>query len=71
MDMEPYLRFEVALKAVNNVLSEFKSQKVSGYIGNLNVIIAAIVGNELLLTQSGDAEAYLIRKRYVSIVVKV
>ena len=68
MDMEPYLRFEVALKAVNNVLSEFKSQKVSGYIGNLNVIIAAIVGNELLLTQSGDAEAYLIRKRYVSIV---
>jgi len=68
MDMEPYLRFEVALKAVNNVLSEFKSQKVSGYVGNLNVIIAAIVGNELLLSQSGDAEAYLIRKRYISIV---
>jgi len=68
MDMEPYLRFEIALKAVNNVLSEFKAQKVSGYVGNLNVIIAAIVGNELLLTQSGDAEAYLIRKRYISVV---
>ncbi len=68
MDMEPYLRFEIALKAVNNVLSEFKAQKVSGYVGNLNVIIAAIVGNDLLLTQSGDAEAYLIRKRYISVV---
>lgn len=68
MDMEPYLRFESALKAVNNVLSEFKAQKSSGYVGNLNVIIAAIVGNELLLSQAGDAEAYLIRKRYISIV---
>lgn len=65
---EPYDRFEAALKAVNGVLGEFKSQKVSGYIGNLNVIISGIVGDTLLLSQTGDAEAYLIRKRYVSVV---
>lgn len=65
---DPYTRFEVALKAVNNVLTEFKAQKVSGYIGNLNIIISAIVGEDLFLAQTGDAEAYLIRKRYVSIV---
>lgn len=65
---EPYTRFEAALKVVNSVLSEFKAQKVSGYIGNLNVIIAAIVEDNLFLTQCGDAEAYLIRKRYVSVV---
>lgn len=65
---DSYGRFEIALKAVNGVLAQFKSQKTSGYIGNLNVIIAAVVGDDLLLTQCGDAEAYLIRKRYVSIV---
>jgi hypothetical protein len=65
---DPYERFEVSLKAVNGVLSEFRAQKVSGYIGNLNVIIAVIVGDELFLTQTGDNEAYLIRKRYVSLV---
>ncbi len=66
--VDAYARFEAALKAVNNVLKEFKAQKTSGYIGNLNIIIAAIVGEDLYLTQCGDAEAYLIRKRYVSIV---
>ncbi len=65
---DPYGRFESALKAINEVLAQFKAQKTSGYIGNLNVIVAAIVGNDLFLTQSSDAEAYLIRKRYVSIV---
>lgn len=68
VNRDPYERFEVSLKEVNRVLTEFKKQKFSGYIGNLNVIIAAIVGNVLYLTQSGDAEAYLIRKRYVSVV---
>ena len=68
VDKEPYVRFEAALKAVNGILARFKAEKVSGYIGNLNVIIAAIVGGDLFLTQCGDAEAYLIRKRFVSIV---
>ena len=68
IERDPYERFEVALKAVNEGLKKFKSEKFSGYIGNLNVIIAAIVGNVLYLAQAGDAEAYLIRKKYVSIV---
>ena len=68
VEKEPYERFEAALKAINHVLKEFKSQKMSGYIGNMNVIIAAIIGDSLLLTQTGDAEAYLIRKKYVSVI---
>ncbi|MBT3864544.1 hypothetical protein HOE67_02720 [Candidatus Peregrinibacteria bacterium] len=68
VDEDPYKRFEAALKAVNIGLSEFKSQKVSGYIGNMNVVIAAYVKGVLYVTQSGDAEAYLIRKRYLSVV---
>lgn len=65
---DPYARFEAALKAVNGLLSKFKAEKTSGYIGNLNVIVSAIVGDDLFLAQAGDAEAYLIRKRYISIV---
>lgn len=65
---DPYDRFEISLKAVNSVLNQFKNQKNSGYIGNLNVVIAAVVGDNLFLTQTGDSEAYLIRKRYVSII---
>ena len=65
---DPYERFEGALKAINGVLGEFKSQKASGYIGNLNVIITAIVGDTLYLTQTGDAEMYMARKRYISVI---
>lgn len=68
VSLDPYERFEVSLKAMNEILSEFKSQKNSGYIGNLNMIVAAIVGEALYLSQCGDAEAYLIRKHYVSVV---
>ncbi len=68
LEKEPYERFESSLKAVNKLLAEFKSQKTSGYIGNLNVIISAVAGNQLFLTQCGEAEAYLIRKKYVSVV---
>lgn len=65
---EPYNRFEVALKAANGVLKEFKSKKSSEYIGNLNIIVAAIVGDDLFLSQTGDSEAYMIRKRYVTVI---
>ncbi len=68
VDADPYERFEFALKEINDVLKDFSSQKFSGYIGNLNVVVAAIVGDVLFLTQTGDAEAYLIRKKYVSVV---
>lgn len=62
-DKDPYARFEDAVKAVNKALADIKNSKPSKYIGNLHVLIAAIVGNNLFLTQRGDAEAYLIRKR--------
>lgn len=67
---EPYARFEAALKATNGVLDNFKKQKVSGYIGNLNVVIASYVSGTLYLSQSGDAEAYLIRKKYLSVITE-
>lgn len=70
VEAEPYARFERALKAVNIGLEEFKKQKVSGYIGNLNVVIAAFVNGVLYLSQTGDGEAYLARKRFLSVVTE-
>ncbi|MBT3704484.1 hypothetical protein HOG17_01755 [Candidatus Peregrinibacteria bacterium] len=70
VEEEPYERFENSLKLVNDVLDKFKSEKVSGYVGNLNIVIAALVGDTLYITQSGDSEAYLIRKKFVSSVTE-
>ena len=70
VEKDPYERFEIALKATNIVLENFKKQKVSGYIGNLNMVIASFVGGTLYISQSGDAEAYLCRKKFVSIVTE-
>lgn len=67
-EKDVYTRFEDALKEVNSAIAHFKSETVSKFIGNLHAIIGVVAGNELHLSQTGDAEAYLIRKRYCSIV---
>ncbi len=64
LEGEPYHRFEDALKHVNKALNEFKVERKSQYLGELHVLIAAIVGNNLYLSQCGEAEAYLIRRRF-------
>jgi hypothetical protein len=66
LEKEPYLRFEDAVKVVNKALSVLKEEKASKYLGNINAVIAAIVGNTLFLTQAGDAEAYLVRRKLLS-----
>ncbi|MDX9970746.1 MAG: hypothetical protein RBS56_02460 [Candidatus Gracilibacteria bacterium] len=68
MELSSYERFEITLKEINAVLKSFSSTKNNGFIGDLNVLIGARVGAELFLSQTGDAEAYLIRKRYVSVI---
>jgi len=54
VERDPYERFEVALRATNDALNGLRKEKSSGYIGNLNIVIAAILGDVLYLTQSGD-----------------
>ncbi len=65
---EPYARFEAALRAANEGLKEFKESKGTDHTGEINMIVAAVCGNQLFLSQAGDSEAYLVRKRYVSVV---
>lgn len=70
LEKDPYVRFEDAVKSVNKALLQMKEEKTSKYLGNLNVIIAAIAGNNLYITQCGDAEAYLVRRRLCSTVTE-
>lgn len=70
MERDPYERFESALKEANRKLEAFKEEKSSHYIGNVGILAAVVVGNTLLLSQCGEAEAYLIRKRYVSVLTE-
>lgn len=67
-ESEGYLRFENSLKAINRAVSDFRKGKLNKHIGTVHAIVAAIEGNSLYLSQCGDSEAYLIRKRFVSIV---
>ena len=68
LEKDVYTRFEEALKEVNAAIDAFKAETVSHFIGNLHVVIGVVAGKELHLSQTGDAEAYLVRKRYCSII---
>lgn len=68
LEKNTYERFEDALKEVNIQIEKFKEDTVSKFIGNLHVIIGVVAGQELHVSQTGDAEAYLIRKRYCSVI---
>lgn len=65
---EGYLRFENALKAINRRLNDFRKGKLNKHIGTVHAIVAAVEHGALYVSQCGDSEAYLIRKRFVSIV---
>lgn len=62
-EVDGYERFEEALKEVNRALNDYKKERDNDWLGKLNIIIAAVVGDQLYLTQAGEAEAYLVRKR--------
>ena len=65
---DAYERFEEALKQVNKTIETLKEEKVSRFIGNLNVAIGSIVDDTLYISVTGDAEVYLVRKKFVSVV---
>lgn len=67
-ELNSYERFESALKEVNLTIKNIKEKRGEKSIGEINAIIAAFSGNDLFLTQSKNAEAYLIRKDKLSMI---
>ena len=58
---------EQALKEVNIIVNNLKEKRKKSF-GKINAILAVFSGQELHLTQAGDAEAYLIRNNKFSMI---
>ena len=67
-EQDVYTRFEIALKEVNVTFKNIKAKRGAKAIGEVSAIVAVFSGNQLHLTQSRDAEAYLVRKGKLSLV---
>lgn len=68
LDLKPYERFENTLKEINLIYKSFKEKRGPKSMGTISAIIAIMSGSELHLTQSNDAEAYLIRGSKLSMI---
>lgn len=68
LEKDPYSRFEESLKMMNGVIAEKEEELGVKFLANVNVIAVAITGNTLFLSQHGEAEAYLVRKRHVNVI---
>lgn len=55
------VNFENSLKRINEDLAQVTQEGETDWIGNLNGILVAIVGNNLHLSSSGQTEAYMFR----------
>ncbi len=57
----PLDRFEKAVKTVNQELAQYVNQGNAAWIGKLSAVVAVQAGDELHLSQTGSAEAFLYR----------
>jgi len=67
-NLDAYEQFEKSLKEVNIIINNIKEKRGEKAFGKINAIIALFSGEDLLLTQCNQAEAYLIRKGKLSMI---
>lgn len=60
------VNFEMAIKAVNDMLQKITEQGDTEWIGHLNAVAMVVIGNELHLSSTGNADAFLFRDGKVS-----
>lgn len=63
---DPYDRFESALREINNMVNEKERDLELKFIPNMNVICGVIQKDMVFLSQRGESQGYLVRKRHVS-----
>jgi len=68
LELDAYERFENTLKEINVIYKNLKQKRGAKSVGKISAIVAVFSGNELHLTQSNDAEAYLIRRGKLSLI---
>ncbi|MBT6069132.1 hypothetical protein HOG48_05240 [Candidatus Peregrinibacteria bacterium] len=67
-DRDIHERFEETLNEVNKLSLEWREKKQIKFFSNIHAVIGILHGEELYLTQCGNAEGYLIRKRHLTVV---
>ncbi len=67
-EQSAYERFEATLKEINVILKNLKEKRGAKSLGSISAILAAFTESELHLTQSKQAEAYLVRKGKLSMI---
>ncbi|PIZ74497.1 hypothetical protein COY07_00590 [Candidatus Peregrinibacteria bacterium CG_4_10_14_0_2_um_filter_43_11] len=67
-ELDTYERFEGTLKEVNLILKNLAEKHGEEATGSISAILGVFSGNELHLTQSKNAEAYLIRRGKLSMI---
>lgn len=65
-DVDPGTRFESATRHLNHALADYVNKGNAAWIGKLSAIIAVQAKDDLHVTQTGSAEAYLYRGKAVS-----
>lgn len=55
-------RFEGAIKTVNQELGAYTERGYAGWVGRVSAVLAVLANDQLHLTQTGSAEAYLYRQ---------
>jgi hypothetical protein len=63
---DPYDRFENALREVNAMVNEKEEELGMKFVPNFHVVCGVIQKDMLFLSQRGEANGYLVRKRHVS-----
>ncbi|MBT5516705.1 hypothetical protein HOK22_02195, partial [Candidatus Peregrinibacteria bacterium] len=63
---DPYDRFENALREVNLCITDKEKELGVSFVPNMNIICGVIQKDMLFLSQRGEAQGYLVRKRHVS-----
>jgi hypothetical protein len=63
---DPYDRFENSLREINEMVVKKEDELGVKFIPNMHVVCGVIQGDALYLSQRGDAQGYLVRKRHVS-----
>jgi hypothetical protein len=66
LDRDPGDRFEDTLKEVNAEIRKREEDLGIKFIPNMHVVAAAVCGDGLYLSQHGESEAYLVRRKFVS-----
>lgn len=66
--LDPLQQFEAAIRAINQELAAFTADGNASWVGKLSAVLAVLSDQQLHLTQTGSAEAHLLRRGQATLI---